>query len=243
MKRRCPVWNTCIWKTNVCKTGSVICSLYQINYAFSDPHADEINFITVKVSYRRLPKWPLSKITINQENSWRSFWLITGIFVKKRLFWWSFNHTRDHLDLVTRIWSKWLFSNMEHLSLSFLTGKLYCQYPFWTSYNPLSCFSIQMIRWGWSVVKVCNGFCFFLFNIFLIFLKRIWLTCSIFFFQRISDPVQSQFQIVYHKLNSREIFLRWKQFWKKFHKVYPYLKNWWSRRNKTIKFSPKNYNL
>ena len=95
-----------------------------------------------------------------------------------------------------------------------------CLYPSWRvnytvnilSGHPIIRYRVFQFRWswGWSVVKVCNGFCFFLFNIFLIFLKRIWLTCSIFFFQRISDPVQSQFQMVYHKLNSREIFLRWK---------------------------------
>ena len=80
-----------------------------------------------------------------------------------------------------------------------------CLYPSWqVNYTvnipcgyPIIRYRVFRFRWswGWSVVKVCNGFCFFLFNIFLIFLKRIWLTCSIFFFQRISDPVQSQFQI------------------------------------------------
>ena len=117
------------------------------------------------------------------------FWVITLInFVTVKfpgIIWiWS-----------TRIWPKWIFFQIWNI----------CLYPSWqVNYTvnipcgyPIIRYRVFRFRWswGWSVVKVCNGFCFFLFNIFLIFLKRIWLTCSIFFFQRISDPVQSQFQI------------------------------------------------
>ena len=121
-----------------------------------------------------------------------------------------------------------------------------CLYPSWqVNYTvnipcgyPIIRYRVFQFRWswGWSVVKVCNGFCFFLFNIFLIFLKRIWLTCSIFFFQRISDPVQSLFQMVYCKLNSREIFLLCSQFWKELltkHNCDPMI-GFPSRQRKTI---------
>ena len=59
------------------------------------------------------------------------------------------------------------------------------------------------------MVKVCNGFCFFPFNIFSNFFEEDMVNMFYFlFFQRISDPVQSQFQIVERKLNSGEIFHR-----------------------------------
>ena len=55
-----PHFGTHVFGTRICVKLDLLylryVMLYQINYAFSEPHADEINFVTVKFSYRKATK-------------------------------------------------------------------------------------------------------------------------------------------------------------------------------------------
>ena len=70
------------------------------------------------------------------------FWVITLINFVTVNFLYPGSSGSDQLGFDP---SDFFFKYGTNRSLSFLTGKLYCQYPLWISYNPLSCFSIQMI--------------------------------------------------------------------------------------------------